>query len=185
MGSIDRSVAKLRASVNPWLATDRGVQKILNGILLLGFLLRVGVAFFTHLPHMDRDSFDYFHQADVLLAGGYTNYFPNGYPFIIALFKAIAGDHVITLILSMNILLSTLTIYFVYDIGRKVFQRASIALVAAFIVAVLPTQLNYSRWVMTEIPTAFFLLGGYFFYYRGKTWLSGLFLGMATVIRTD
>lgn len=160
-------------------------EKILGGIIITGFLLRVFICFFTHLPHMHRDSIDYFKQADALLAGGYINYFPNGYPFILAALKAIGGAGVVPLVLWLNIVASTITIYFVYDIGRRLFREPSIALLAALIVAVFPTQLNYVRWMMSEVPTLFFLLGAYFFYYREKKWWSGLFFGLATVVRTD
>jgi hypothetical protein len=182
---MNRSVGRLRSRIDPWLATDRGVRSMLNGIVLVGFLLRVYVAYFTHLPQMDRDSYEYFSQADKLLAGGYVNYFPQGYPFIIALFKLIAGDRAAMMLIAMNVLMSTLTIWFVFDIGKRIFRRVSIGLIAALIVAVLPTQLNYVRWLMTEVPTAFFLLGAFFFYFRGRKWLSGLFFGLATIVRTD
>lgn len=159
--------------------------KWLNGILLIGFLLRVAFCFFTHLPHMHRDSIDYFKQADSLLAGGYINYFPNGYPFMIAAVKGIAGGYAISVLLWLNIILSTLTIWFVYDIGKRLFRQEEVALLAALLVAVFPTQLNYVRWLMSEVPTLFFLLGAFFFYYRDRKWVSGLFFGLATVVRTD
>jgi len=185
MGVIDRPLKKRIAWADAWLGSGKGPQKILTGILLLGFFLRVYVCFFTHLPHMHRDSLDYFKQSGALLAGGYINYFPNGYPFIVALFQAMGGDHAIALLLWLNILLSTLTLYFVHDMGKRIFGHESIGLMAAFIVAVFPTQLNYVRWLMSEVPTAFFLLGAYYFYYRDRKLLSGLLFGFATVVRTD
>lgn len=169
----------------PWLRTDRGQKRVLMGILALGFLLRAYVAFFTRLPHMHKDSFEYFHHAEALLAGGYINYFPNGYPFIIALLKLITGNGVVTALLWMNILMSVAVIFFVSDIGKRLFPGTFIGLLAAFIVAVFPTQINFARWLLTEAPTAFFLVGAYFFYFREKKWLSGLFFGLATVVRTD
>jgi hypothetical protein len=160
-------------------------QKILGGILLCGLLVRVWLCFFTHLPHLYKDSYEYVQQADTLLAGGYTNYFPNGYPAMLAVLKLIGGEHMIGLLLCLNILLSVLAVWFVYDIAVRTLERRSIALIAAVLVAFFPTQLNYVRWVSTEVPTEFFMLGAFFFYYRKKNWLTGLFFGLATIVRTD
>src|ERR1700731_564589 len=94
------------------LVAGRNVQKILIAILGLGLLLRVWISFFSGLPNMHRDSYEYYSQADTLLAGGYTNYFPNGYPFIIALVKSIPRADTATLLLWLNIILSVFTIWF-------------------------------------------------------------------------
>jgi hypothetical protein len=160
-------------------------KKILGAILLLALLLRVWLCFFTHLPHLYKDSYEYIEQGDTLLAGGYTNYFPNGYPAMLALLRLIGGERMISLLLGVNILLSVLAVWFVYDIAMRLFQRTQVALIAAALVAFFPTQLNYVRWVSTEVPTEFFLLGAFYFYYRGKNWMSGLFFGLATIVRTD
>ena len=158
---------------------------ILGLILAIAVLPRLYISFFSALPHMHRDSFEYFNQADVLLKGGYIDYFPNGYPFIIALFKTVTGDHTVTAILVMNIILSVFTIYFIYVIAKKIFKQESIALIAAFIVAFFPSQINLARWLTTEIPVTFLLTGAYFFYLRKQNWLSGLFFGIAIIIRTE
>ena len=66
-------------------------KKILLGILTIGLLCRIFISFFTSLPHYHTDSQDYFLQADAILRGGYTNFFPNGYPFLVALVKTCFG----------------------------------------------------------------------------------------------
>ncbi len=160
-------------------------QKILLGILLSGLLARIVVTFFAPLPNIHTDSHDYFEQADALLRGGYTNFFPNGYPAIIALVKAITGPAAIVVLLWMNIAMSVLNIYFTWNIARKIFKHENIALLAAGIMAFFPSQINYVRWLMTEVPCSFFLLGSYFFYYNRRYWLAGLFVGLATLVRTE
>jgi hypothetical protein len=160
-------------------------KKLLSFIIVLGFILRIYVAFFTKLPHMHRDSIDYFAQAETLLKGGYTNFFPNGYPFLIAFSKIIVGNSEQILLLWLNVLLSTTTIYLIYDISRRLFPEISIAFLAAFILAVFPTQINYVRWLTTEVPTAFLLLAAYFCYYRGRNFAGGFLLGLATITRTE
>jgi len=177
MNSSDLALTRFRARFN-----DR---KTLNFILILGLFLRIAIVFFVPLPHMHRDSYEYYRHADILLMGHYLNYFPNGYPFIVAIAEWLSHEHSALLLLWLNIGMSTITVYFTYDIGKRVFGNASIGLVAAFIMAIFPPLLNYVRWIMSEIPTIFFLLGAYYFYYRKQNWWSGLFFGLATVIRTN
>jgi hypothetical protein len=166
----------------------KGIQnskKWLGFIIMLGLLLRIFVTFFTSLPHMHRDSYDYFKQAETILEGGYTNFFPNGYPFLIALAKIVAGAKAQLLLLWLNILMSTLTIYFIFDMGLRIFKNIYIALLAAFLLSVFPTQVNYARWLTTEVPTVFLLTAAYFCLYRNLNLLSGILFGLATVVRTD
>jgi len=160
-------------------------QKILWVILLLGLLCRVYIAFFAPLPNIHTDSKDYFSQADTLLKGGYTNFFPNGYPLIVALVKWVAGSAAITVLLCINIAMSVCNIYFGFTIANTVFKNHRVALLAGAIIAFFPSQVNYVRWLMTEVPAAFFLVGGFHFYYQKKYGLAGLFLGMATLVRTE
>ena len=160
-------------------------KKLLAAILTVGFLLRVWVCFFTHLPHMHRDSQEYYKQAESLLAGGYTNFFPNGYPLIVAIAKFIAGTASDSLLIWINIAFSTLTVWFTWDIAKRVFPNPLVAPVAAALVAIFPSQINYVRWLTSEVPTVFFLLGAYFFYYR-KQWVrSGIFFALAIFVRTN
>ena len=167
------------------LTSVRNAQKTLAAILLAGLLLRVWICFFSGLPNMHVDSYEYYNQADTLRAGGYTNYFPNGYPLIIALMKSIAPNQSQIGLLWLNIILSTGTIYFAFDIAKRIFDGIGPGLLAAFIIALFPSQINCVRWLTTEVCSAFFLLGAYFFYYRRQSWLSGLFFGVAAVIRTN
>jgi len=160
-------------------------QKIFFAILTAGILLRIYICFFSGLPNMHKDSFEYYHQADALINGGYINYFPNGYPFLIALVRFVAIEHTNPILLWLNIMMSGLTIWFTYDIACRLTARVGIGLVAAAIISVFPSQINYVRWLTTEVPTHFFLLGAFFFYYRKHLLWSGVFFGMAVVIRTN
>ncbi len=165
--------------------TENKYWRTLSFILFIGFIVRVAVCFFASLPHMHTDSFGYFEQAEAILQSGYVNYFPNGYPFIIAFFKLLSNDHIVSMLLWLNILLSVCTIFFISEIARILFKSTAIAILASFILAVFPTQINYVRWLLTEVPTTFFLLGFYFFYLKNKNWYAGIFFGIATVIRTE
>ena len=137
------------------------------------------------MPVVHRDTYEYFDQANAILSGGYINFFPNGYPFLIALIKSLFGTNVNSILLTINILLSTSIIYFIYDISKRVFKIALMALIAALAISVFPNQVNYVRWIITEVPATFFLVGSYFFWLRKKPVLAGTFLGAATIIRTE
>ena len=185
MSFFNNTSAKLSIVLKARSGSEYYSKKILLVILFFGLLSRICISFFISLPNIHTDSHDYFQQADTLLKGGYTNFFPNGYPFIIALAKTCSGTAVISVLLWLNIIMSVLIIYFTWDIAKKIFKHDTVALLAAFIIAFFPSQINYVRWLMTEVPTSFFLLGGYFFYYNKRNWLSGLFLGLATLVRTE
>ncbi len=164
---------------------EKNYRSTLLFIILLGLLIRVAACFFAGLPHMHTDSFGYFEQADAILQSGYINYFPNGYPFIIAFFKLLSTEYIVPLLLWLSILFSVFSVFFVSEITRIIFHNTGIALLASFILAIFPTQINYVRWLLTEAPTTFFLLGFYFFYLKNRNWYAGLFFGFATVIRTE
>lgn len=174
---------------NPFFtATEKDAQtnrRYLLGILLIGALLRIAICFFTPLPHMHKDSWGFFSQADTLLAGGYTDYYPNGYPLIVALCKMLFGAHAESALLWLNIGFSLFSIWFMYDIAGRLSGRASYGLLAAALLAVFPSQINYVRWLTSETPTPFFLLGAYFFYYRKQWTWSGIFFAMAMLIRPN
>lgn len=170
-------------NLNSYLGIHR--KQIFFFILFIGLLARIYISFFVSLHHMFPDSVGYFQQADELLAGRYVNYFPNGYPIIIAVLKAIGGTHPTNLILLLNVILSTITIFFIYRIAQTIFKSEGIALLAAFLMAVYPTQINYVRWFASEVPFTFFLTGAFLFYYYKNYWFSGLLFGVAVVIRTE
>jgi hypothetical protein len=163
--------------------SGKNEQRLLAGVLILGLLIRVIMVFVLHLPHMHKDSYEYYRQAAILQQGSYLNYFPNGYPFIILIARTLSEDHSQTILLWLNIAMSTITIWWAWDIAKRIFHDTWVALTAAFLMAIFPPLVNYVRWLVTETPTIFFLLGAYFFYYRKQYWLSGLMFGLTTVIR--
>ena len=164
---------------------NRNELRLLAGILVLGILIRIVMVFVLHLPHMHKDSYEYYRQAAILEQGSYLNYFPNGYPFVILIAQMVSMDHSQAILLCLNIVMSTITIWWVWDIAKRVFRDEWVALIAAFLMAIFPPLINYVRWIMTETPTIFYLVGAYFFYYRKQYWLSGLMFGLATVTRAN
>lgn len=167
---------------------DSGITNTKNIFWLvftIGLLLRSYICFGTSLPNFHRDTYEYFKQAEAILKGGYINFFPNGYPMIIAFSQKLFGGAGLYFLLILNIIFSTSCIYFTYSIAYKVSKSDLAALVAASILAVFPSQINYVRWLTTETPTVFFLLAGIYCYFNSRKTQSGLLLGIATVIRTE
>lgn len=168
-----------------YIGNEKNSYRFLWFILFVAFVARVFICFGFSLSHTIVDSDEYFLQADKLLQGSYINYFPNGYPYIIAVAKLISSSYTAELLLCLNIVLGTCSVYFVYSIAKQVFSDHTLALLAALFMAVFPTQINYTRWLLTEVPSTFLLLGFYTFYLQKRFFIAGLAGGLAVVIRTE
>jgi len=161
-------------------------DKILLGIITLAIIARVYIAFGTGLAWFSVDSVNYIIQAKALLSGEYLYYFPNGYPLIIAFFLTLSPliPFKIGLII-FNIILSTLTVVLVYLISEKLFEgHRKFALIAASIAAFYPNQLNYTRFILTEVPATFFLVLSIYLLMQKRNNLAGLSIGFASAIKT-
>jgi hypothetical protein len=168
-----------------YISNKKNKYRIFWFLLLIAFVARLFICFGINLSHTIVDSDEYFLQADKLLEGSYINYFPNGYPYIIAVAKLISSNHAAELLLCLNIVLGTCSVYFVYTITQKVFSDPVLALLAACLMAIFPTQINYTRWLLTEVPSTFLLLGFYSFYLQKRFFTAGLAGGLAVIIRTE
>ncbi|MBX6379674.1 MAG: phospholipid carrier-dependent glycosyltransferase [Thermoflavifilum aggregans] len=153
-------------------------------ILATGLALRIFMCFFSGLPNLHTDTYMYFDQANAIAKGSYINYAPNGYPFIIALLHIIfTGKALIHLLLWLNIILGTISIYFTYNISKKLFNNSIAALLSGAIMCLYPNQLNYTRWLLTEIPSAFFILAASNSYLQKRNFLSGILYGISSIMR--
>jgi len=83
---------------------------------------------------------------------------------------------------AVAILFSMLCILFVYLIGKKAFGKLAGLLAAAFL-ALTPTFFLYSSYIMTEIPSAFFLLAATYFLVDKKFVGAGIFSAVALLFR--
>lgn len=155
-------------------------------IIILALAARFFVAFGTNLPWFSTDSVNYISQAKALLQGEYQYYFPNGYPLIISFFILISSlfPYHVGLIL-LNIIMSTVSIILIYSISAKYFgETSNYPLFAALVAAFYPNQLNYVRFILTEVPATFFLILSLYLFTKEKNCLAGLSAGFAAAIRT-
>lgn len=131
------------------------------------------------------DSQNYIKQAYLLLEGHYSNYFPNGFPLIIAFFLPLKNFISLGIcIITLNIILSIITVYFVYKICLDSFTNKYIASIAITIMAIYPNQIKYVHWFLSEVPAAFFITFSLYLFTKRKHILSGAALGMTSMIRT-
>ncbi|RYG53958.1 MAG: hypothetical protein EOO01_02935 [Chitinophagaceae bacterium] len=154
-------------------------------ILAIAAVARIYISFFTSLPTMHRDSADYFKQAEAILQGDYINYFPNGYPLLIAITDWLPGKFTPNWMLWVNVLMAVATLYFVYRICKILFRNSWVALFAVTLLALLPTQINLVRWLTSEVAVTFFLALAYLLYLRKNFIFSGVCFAMAAFIRTE
>jgi hypothetical protein len=131
------------------------------------------------------DSRNYIKQAEMLLEGRYSLYFPNGFPLITALF--IPFKNIIdlgTCLITLNIILSSATVYLIYEICRESFNKKYIAFIAVTVAAVYPNQVKYVHWFLSEVPAAFFITLSLYLFIKKKYLSSGMAVGFASMIRT-
>lgn len=155
-------------------------------ILAAALALRIYIVFFYADSWIVVDSENYIIQAEMLLDGKYPAYFPNGYPLVISLFLFLAGNvYTASLYLViLNIILSVIIVYLVYKISFSLYSDEKLALIAAMIVSVYPNQLNYIRFVLTEVPAAFLLILSLYLLQKTKYKFAAFTAGFASIIRT-
>ena len=115
------------------LRGDTGAVHACLGITALACVVRtIVVVWFTFLDWKTSDTLSYFEQARVLLEGGFYEYFPNGFPALIALVWSIPGLegtrwplHLLT------VLCSTAIVAFVFSLAGKASRSLLVAVTAA------------------------------------------------------
>jgi 4-amino-4-deoxy-L-arabinose transferase-like glycosyltransferase len=151
-------------------------------LLILAYYIRIYAATYTGMTHYTIDSRNYLIQAEILKNGGYEVYFPNGYPLIIMTLSWIFPGE--APLLFLNIILSVLTVLLVYLCAKNLTGSFTTAFICAVIVSVYPSQVNYVHFILTEVPSSFFLALSVYLFMKKKFELSGLSMGMAVIIRT-
>lgn len=122
----------------------------------------------------------------MLLEGQYPVMFPNGYPLIISIFIFFTGSIPVSgvILILLNIILSVTIIYLVYRISFIIFKEEKIALLAALIISLYPNQINYVRYILSDVACTFFLVLSLYLLSSSKYRLSAFTVGIASIIRT-
>ncbi|MCM8786158.1 MAG: glycosyltransferase family 39 protein [Candidatus Omnitrophica bacterium] len=168
-------------------------NKILIFIFIIGFLLRIAFVLTLKNNFYFDDEFEYFKMVQNFLSGkglivgeNLKSFRPPLYPLVISvliLFKFnLIGIRV------FQSFISTLTVYFIYLIGKKTFGEKT-GIVSAFISSFYPFFIFYNGFLLTETLFVFFTVLSIFYLImtterNGKvSFFSGIFLGLSGLTR--
>jgi hypothetical protein len=147
--------------------------------------MRIYTCFFTGKAWFSTDSYAYFSQADAIIAGRPFIYTPNGYPLLVAAVKLIAPSHFVPAsVIWINIIFSLFVVFFTIKIAENLTDVKAVCLGAGVLAATLPSQLNFVRYLYSEVPTAFFFLFGILQLLRSRHIKAGALLYTATLFRS-
>ncbi len=146
--------------------TEPSKLKLILIILLAGFAIRASVPIISSLvmkssdQFLADDSYSYIISAESLVEGNgfsyqgrpYTHRTP-GYPVVLV--PGIAAGHVRAVTISIQIVLSLLTILLVYNIALDVFGNRNAAIFGAGIYAAEPLSVVYCSFILTETVFTF------------------------------
>jgi len=165
---------------------DRKYVTVFWSIVLLAFLLRLSISFFTGLSWYSVDSYTYLRMADAIVNNEPFSRFPNGFPLLLAGLKIFIPDAWIPAsIIWVNILASTAVVGLAMSISKKISQNTILACLAGVLLALYPNQLNYVRQILTEAPTTFFLVFQVYLFIQRKYAASAACLVIAVLFRSS
>lgn len=155
-------------------------------IITFGLLIRLYVTFLSGLPWLSTDTYAYMDMATAILAGHPIACYPNGLPLLMAITKILFNPEKIYInLVILNVLFSTLIVYMVALITTKITKNKLLGIVAAIIICLYPNQINYTRLILSEIPTCFLLTFSIFIFLRKKYFLAGFVLYLSVMFRSD
>ncbi len=171
-------------------------RAILFGILVLGFLIRLGYMLTLENKVYWVDEYDYMALAKHIVAGdGYvtddgapTAFRPVGYPIFLAMLRVV-GLNSLFAIRFVQVLLGVASMGFIYLLGKLLFNRG-VGLVAAGITCVYPYFIFFPGTVLATSWFSFLLIGATLSIFVGAETeniklilTSGLMFGWATLTR--
>ena len=113
--------------------------------------------------------------------GFWERFRPLGMPFIAGLGWTFGLDpYSFTKIIA--ILFGAASIFFVYLIAEKIFDKKT-AIIASLLFAITPLFMYYSDYVLTEIPSMFFILAGIYLLLCDRYFIAGLMGGLGFMFK--
>ena len=160
--------------LDPWVAL----------LTVAGAAARIVAA--DRLPWIAFDTVQYIAQAEALGAGRCDNFFPNGFPALLAATSAVTPDgwHPEAFI-GVNVVVSGLTVPLSAALARALGGGPGSQRAAAAAVAFWPTQVNAAGYILTEAPSTCLLLAAVLALARGHGAGAALLLGSVSVMRTS
>lgn len=174
-----REIKKFLASI------DKRTWLILLLIFVLGLSLRLFLPPKQHIIFFDEPG--YMVIAKNLLTEGHTGGIWDtpqsiGWPFILAMSFGIFGSGSATAIYT-SLIFGALTIVIIFLLGMVIFKNRDIALLSAFLFALLPLHIRWSASAQNNVVSLFFVTGALFlcFLYLDYKKYSLLWLALAAV----
>lgn len=154
-----------------------------NRVLFIILTIGLGVRIFSVVLYGNPgfpDSAVYLAQAQSFLAFqiASSNHIMPFYPFVLAL---LGGTTLGALFL--NITLSTLSIWLVYELTQTLFNNQGKAIIASIVVSLYPFFIFYTLANLTEPLFIFLILAGTLCFYRKYLWIGNIFFVLAILTR--
>ncbi len=156
---------------------DIPIILILSGFALarLFFLLRYHLAGWDESVYLAMGKYAY----SIGSSGLWEVIRPVGLPLAVG-WAWIVGLPYIKVAESISTLFATFTILLTYLIAKRVFGR-NVAVLSAALLATSPWFYLYSSYILSEIPSSFFVLASILFFLKGRYFLSG-FMGSIAML---
>lgn len=154
-------------------------------IVILLFLV-IKLFYLTKAHHVIWDEAVYMGMGKYLYSLGRLGFFeiirPIGLPLVLGLIWKLGLNYVFFSEVVM-VLFATGTILLVYLIGKQMMD-SRVGLIAAFLLSISSIFFLYSNYILTGIPSTFFILLGIYVYIRKQNLiLSGVFCGAGALFR--
>ena len=163
--------------------------------MILGLSLRL-LFLLVFQPEPISDFADYHELATSIAAGdGYavqgvlTAFRPVGWPALLGLLYTLTGSsplagQLLTMLMSMTVL------WLGYLLGKKLSGKEEVGRLTLLLLAIHPNSIAYSQLLSAEIPFVLLLLGGLWFWRKGRErWgglaVAGLMFGLATLVKSQ
>ncbi|KUO94767.1 hypothetical protein ATW55_10120 [Ferroacidibacillus organovorans] len=125
-------------------------------LLLINLVLRFGFLAWMHPPQSEDFAWYFYHAVDLAkglgyrrATGGYTAYWPIGYPFFLSLIYRVFPQTVWVGLVT-NALLSVGIVALTYLLTFRIFARKGVALAAAAFYTALPSQIEWNAVLGSE-----------------------------------
>jgi hypothetical protein len=164
----------------PWLYNHREIL-----IIMLIFIIIVSTYSYLgyRVPILDEGV--YVGMGKSMFSNGISGFWerfrPLGMPFIAGIGWKLGFDPYLFSKM-IAILFGAASILFVYLIAEKIFDKR-VALIASILFSITPLFMYYSEYVLTEIPSMFFILAGIYLILCDRYFIAGLMGGLGFIFK--
>lgn len=174
----------MRQGLAGWLEGLEANRKRNLWVLLGGALVLRVLAVVLAPTWYTTDSYSYRAMAHSILDGSPSDHFPNGLPLLEAGLIWVLGEGMIYGLLGLQVLVSVVSCWLVYAIGRK-YGGSATGWLAALVMMVYPFTISFVRLEMTETVSVFLLLGALWLLMCRRYGWAGVVFGLLWLFRSS